>query len=164
MPTPTTEAACDAPSGDSSSSCAAARDEVSASATQAPARANTRYETRSMWAVGSWSGTASVDRWIRYPRDDETQLRLVDCIRVFDRSDCHTWLVSTLMKKRTKHGHSRQSTDRSAAEGSELLRGNQESCFCRTHAAEATSSQRVTRSTSAARSPVPRAADCGGIA
>src|SRR6185312_1442494 len=76
MPTPATEAACDAPCGDSSSSCAAARDEMSASATQAPARANTRYETRSMWAVGSWSGTASVDRWIRYLRDDETQLRL----------------------------------------------------------------------------------------
>ena len=39
------------------------------------------------------------------------------------RRDCHTWLVSTLMEKRTQRGHSGQSTDRAAAGGSKLLRG-----------------------------------------
>src|SRR5579862_8013309 len=35
----------------------------------------------------------------------------------------HTWLVSTLVEKRTQRGHSGQSTDRSAAGGSKSLRG-----------------------------------------
>src|SRR5579872_3222393 len=48
--------------------------------------------------------------------------KLVDYVRVFDRSDCHTWLVSSLMEKRTQRGQSGQSTDRSAAGRSQLLR------------------------------------------
>src|SRR5579872_3637254 len=53
-------------------------------------------------------------------RDDRRAVRLrrrglVHCVRVFDRSDCHSWLVSTLMEKRTQRGHSGQNADRSAA-------------------------------------------------
>jgi len=47
---------------------------------------------------------------------------LVECVRVFDRSDCHNRLVSTPIGKRTQRRHGGQSTDRSAAGGSQLLR------------------------------------------
>jgi len=47
----------------------------------------------------------------------------MDRVRVFDRSDCLTWLVSTLMEKRTQRGHTGQSTDRAAAGGGDVLTG-----------------------------------------
>src|SRR6185437_2369521 len=53
------------------------------------------------------------------------------------------WLVSTLMDKRTKRGHTGQRTDRSAAGGSQSLGAAKGDCFYKTHAAEATSCQRV---------------------
>src|SRR6185437_14106511 len=53
---------------------------------------------------------------------------LVDWVRVFDRTDCRTWLASTLMEKRTQRGHSRQSTDRSAAGRGNALAGGQYKC------------------------------------
>src|SRR6185437_10325519 len=59
MSTPSTAAPCVRASGELSSSCAAARDERNASATDAPAM-NTRNETRSM------SGCAGV-MWFRRP-------------------------------------------------------------------------------------------------
>src|SRR6185312_2431013 len=50
-------------------------------------------------------------------------LALVDCVRGFDCNYCYMWLVSTLIGKRTQRGQSGQSTDRSAAGGSQSLRG-----------------------------------------
>src|SRR6185437_7922999 len=76
MSIPWTAAACGRASGDSSSSCAAAREARSASVTPAVARANTRFENRCMGGLGRLEYATSADRWIRYPWDNETQLRL----------------------------------------------------------------------------------------
>ena len=54
----------------------------------------------------------------------------VACVRVFDCSDCHKWLVSTLIEKRTLRGHSGQSTDRSAAGGGNALAGGRFGRVC----------------------------------
>src|SRR5690348_10935633 len=68
----------------------------------------------------------------------------MDRVRVFDRTDCDHWLVSTLIGKRTKRGHSGQSTDRSAAGGKSIAAvATNSDCFYKTHAAEATWCQRV---------------------